>query len=103
MIGGIAVIICIFLAGYLLKKKYYKETDRLEEWKIESNNRPVLDELQKVKKLNMNGETEERFERWRSIWDEIISVKLPDIEELLFESEDFIDRYKFKNAKECTC
>lgn len=99
IIGGIAVIICIFLAGYLWKKKYYKETDRLEEWKIEINNRPVLDELQKVKKLNMNGETEERFERWRSAWDEIISAKLPDLEELLFDAEDFIDRYQFKKAK----
>ena len=29
IIGGIALLICIFLAGFFMKKKYYKETDRL--------------------------------------------------------------------------
>ncbi|KAA9027476.1 septation ring formation regulator EzrA [Niallia endozanthoxylica] len=99
LIGGIAIFICIFLAGFFMKKKYYKETDRLEAWKIDITTRPVLDELQKVKQLNMNGETEERFERWRSIWDEIITVQLPDLEELLFDAEENIDKYRFKKAK----
>ena len=40
---------------------------------MEITTRPVLDEMQKVKRLNMNGETEERFERWRSTWDEMLS------------------------------
>ncbi|WP_394235572.1 septation ring formation regulator EzrA [Niallia oryzisoli] len=99
IIGGIAIVICIFLAGFFMKKKYYKETDRLEAWKIDITTRPVLDELQKVKQLNMNGETEERFERWRSTWDEIIAVQLPDLEELLFDAEEHIDKYRFKKAK----
>ncbi|WP_338449124.1 septation ring formation regulator EzrA [Niallia oryzisoli] len=99
IIGGIAVLICIFLAGFFMKKKFYKETDRLESWKIDITTRPVLDELQKVKQLNMNGETEERFERWRNTWDEIITVQLPDLEELLFDAEEHIDKYRFKKAK----
>lgn len=82
-----------------MKKKYYKETDRLEEWKLDITARPVLDEMQKVKQLNMNGETEESFERWRSIWDEIVAVQLPDLEELLFDAEEHIDKYRFKKAK----
>ena len=99
IIGGIAIIICIFLAGFFMKKKYYKEMDRLEAWKIEISTRPVLNEMQKVKQLNMNGQTEERFERWRSIWDEIQTVLLPDLEELLFDAEEHIDKYRFKKAK----
>ena len=99
IIGGIAIIICIFLAGFFMKKKYYKEMDRLEAWKIEISTRPVLNEMQKVKKLNMNGQTEERFERWRSIWDDIQTVQLPDLEELLFDAEEHIDKYRFKKAK----
>jgi septation ring formation regulator len=83
-----------------MKKKYYKETDRLESWKMEITNRPVLDELQKIKRLNMNGETEERFERWRSTWDDVVSTVLPDIEELLFDVEEQIDKYHFKKAKQ---
>ena len=100
IIGGIALLICIFLAGFFMKKKYYKETDRLETWKMEITNRPVLDELQKIKRLNMNGETEERFDRWRSTWDDVVSTILPDIEELLFDVEEQIDKYHFKKAKQ---
>lgn len=82
-----------------MKKKYYKESDRLEKWKLDINTRPVIEEMQKVKQLNMNGQTEERFEKWRHDWDEIITVKLPDLEELLFDAEEFIDKYRFKKAK----
>ena len=55
--------------------------------------------MQKVKQLNMNGQTEERFEKWRNDWDEVITEKLPDLEELLFDAEEFIDKYRFKKAK----
>lgn len=82
-----------------MKKKYYKESDRLEKWKFEINSRPVIEEMQKVKQLNMNGQTEERFEKWRNDWDEVITEKLPDLEELLFDAEEFIDKYRFKKAK----
>ncbi|MDF2791644.1 MAG: septation ring formation regulator EzrA, partial [Neobacillus sp.] len=33
--------------------------DRLEAWKIDLFNRPILDEMSKVKQLNMTGQTEE--------------------------------------------
>ena len=93
------MIICIFLAGFFMKKKYYKEMDRLEAWKIEISTRPVLSEMQKVKQLNMNGQTEENFERWRNIWDDILTVQLPDLEELLLNAEEYIDKYRLKKLK----
>ena len=62
-------------------------------------NRPVLDELSKVKQLKMNGETEEMFEHWRSEWDEIITVHMPDVEEYLFDAEEYVDKYRFKKSK----
>lgn len=74
--------------------------DRLEAWKIDLTNRPVLDEMSKVKQLNMTGQTEELFERWRTQWDELVTVKLPDLEELLFDAEEYIDRYRFRKAKD---
>ncbi len=74
--------------------------DRLEAWKIDLLDRPILDEMSKVKQLNMIGQTEELFEHWRNQWDDVVTVKLPDLEEMLFDAEEYIDRYRFKKAKE---
>ena len=98
---GIIVLVLVFVVwGYFFKKKYFKEIDRLENWKIDIMNRPVLDELSKVKQLKMNGETEEMFEHWRSEWDEIITVHMPDVEEYLFDAEEYVDKYRFKKSKD---
>ncbi|WP_371931991.1 septation ring formation regulator EzrA [Mesobacillus subterraneus] len=83
-----------------MKRKYYSEVDRYESWKIDIMNRPVLDEMSKVKQLNMTGQTEELFERWRQEWDELVTSKLPGIEDYLFDAEEYIDKYRFKKAKE---
>ncbi|WP_419881937.1 septation ring formation regulator EzrA [Peribacillus sp. B-H-3] len=100
ILGAIAVILAFIIWGYFFKKKYFKEIDRLESWKIDIMNRPVLDELSKVKQLNMTGETEEMFERWRKEWDAIITIHMPDVEELLFDAEEYIDKYRFKRSRE---
>lgn len=99
IIGGLIFFLILYITGYLLKKKHYKEMDRLEAWKIEVMNSPVLDELSKVKRLNMTGQTEELFERWRRDWDDIVTNSLPDIEEYLFDAEEYIDKYRFNRAK----
>ncbi|MEH7255272.1 septation ring formation regulator EzrA, partial [Neobacillus niacini] len=99
IIGFIILLLALFVTGYFIKKKYYKEMDRLEAWKIDLFNRPIMDEMSKVKQLNMTGQTEELFEGWRNQWDDIVTVQLPDLEEMLFDAEEFIDRYRFKKAK----
>ncbi|CAG9608915.1 septation ring formation regulator EzrA [Pseudoneobacillus rhizosphaerae] len=100
IIGIIVFIIVLILVGVLSKKKSFKEIDRLEQWKIDIMNRPVLDEMSKVKQLNMTGQTEVLFERWRNEWDEVVTIELPDVEEYLFDAEEYIDKYRFKRAKE---
>lgn len=100
IIGGIVLVIVLFISGYILKKKYYKEVDRLETWKIDIMNRPVQEEMSKVKQLNMTGQTEELFERWREDWDDIQTVQLPNVEEYLFDAEEYIEKYRFRKAKE---
>lgn len=100
IIGGIVIVIVLFLTGYIFKKKYYREVDRLETWKMDIVNRPVLDEMSKVKQLNMTGQTEELFERWRTEWDDIVTSQLPNVEEYLFDAEEYIDKYRFRKAKE---
>ncbi|MFT4414977.1 septation ring formation regulator EzrA [Fredinandcohnia humi] len=99
IIGIIIVVSGIVIYGFYSRKKIYKAVDKLEAWKIDMMNRPVTDEISKVKELNMTGQTEELFERWRRQWDEIVTVSLPDVEELLFDAEDFADKYRFTKAK----
>lgn len=100
IIAGLGIIIGLFLIGYFMKRKYFNEVDKYEAWKIDIMNRPVLDEMSKVKKLNMTGQTEELFERWRKKWDDIVTSELPDIEEFLLDAEDFTDKLRFGKAKE---
>ncbi|WP_053367401.1 septation ring formation regulator EzrA [Bacillus sp. FJAT-27245] len=100
IIGFIFLAIALFIAGYFIKRKHYKEIDKLEAWKLEIMDRPVLAEMSRVKQLNMTGQTEELFERWRSEWDEVVTVMLPQVEELLFDGEEYIDKYRFGKAKE---
>ncbi|MBD8005218.1 septation ring formation regulator EzrA [Bacillus norwichensis] len=100
VISAIIFIIIIFIIGYKIRKKYYKEIDQLEAKKIETMNKPVVEKLAKVKQLNMTGKTEEMFEEWRKTWDDIITVRFPHIDELLFEAEEYTDKFNFKKVKE---
>lgn len=94
------IILILFVVGYIIRKKYYKEVDQLDSQKLELMNRPIAEEMAKVKQLNMTGETEEMFEQWRNAWDDILTVRLPHVDELIFASEEFADKYRFKQAKE---
>lgn len=100
IIGTIILIILFIIGSYLIKRKYFSLVDYWEEKKIELMNRPVLDEVGKIKTLKMMGETEEYFERWRKEWDTIITERLPSVEEWLYDAEDYIDHFRFNKAKE---
>ncbi|MGE6755634.1 septation ring formation regulator EzrA [Rossellomorea sp. NPDC071047] len=100
VIAGIILILIVFLIGFISRKKYYAEIDRYEAWKIDIMNKPVSDELSKVKQLNMTGQTEELFDGWRQGWDEIVAVQLPNVEELLFDAEEYTDKFRFTRTKE---
>lgn len=83
IIGILALVVIFISVSYLRRKKIYEEVDRLETWKVSIMNKPVSEELSKVKDLNMTGQTEELFENWRYQWDDILSTELVSIEEYL--------------------
>ncbi|HEY9577826.1 MAG TPA: septation ring formation regulator EzrA [Pseudobacillus sp.] len=100
IIAAILIAAILLIIGYFNRKKIYREINVLEKRKVEIMNRPVTDELAKVKRLNMTGQTEELFDRWRQTWDEVLAVDLADVEEKLFESEERLDQFRFGKAKE---
>ncbi|WP_332634627.1 septation ring formation regulator EzrA [Halalkalibacter flavus] len=96
----IAIVAIFIIVSSVIRKRVYKEVDRLEEWKNGILNRDIPDEIGKVKHLHMSGQTEEKFETWRNEWDEIVGGILPDIEEKLFDIEDLAGKNRFNKAKQ---
>ncbi|MFC0187862.1 septation ring formation regulator EzrA [Fictibacillus aquaticus] len=97
-----AIIAVVLLIGYgaWSRRKIYNEIDILEGLKIQIMNRPLTDEIAKVKGLVMIGATEEKFESWRGEWDEMVTATLPGLEEDLFDAEEYADKYRFGKARE---
>src|SRR5690606_11512835 len=100
IIIAVIILLAIIIVGLLFRKKLNAEIERLEQLKLQIQNKPILEELTKVKQLNMNGQTEEMFERWREIWTEMMDVHIPKIDALLFDADEAINRFRFGKATE---
>ena len=98
IIGFVALTILIFTISLFWRKKLYKEVDKLEQLKLEIQHRPIIEEMTKVKKLNMNGQTEELFEGWRQTWTRVLDVDLGEVDKLLFDAEECIDKLRFRES-----
>ncbi|GEK35531.1 septation ring formation regulator EzrA [Kurthia sibirica] len=95
----VVIVLLVFVVGvFVFRKKHHTEISRLDQKKLDIQNKPVLEELSKVKSLNMSGQAEEMFERWRNKWTELIDVEMPKIDELLFQVEEFVDKFQLKKA-----
>lgn len=99
IVGAILIIITLLIIGLILRKRIYDEVDRQDEWKLDILNRNVAAEISQIKKLNLSGETQDKFENWKQRWENIITKKMSDIEENLLEAEESADRYRFAKAK----
>ena len=95
------IVLCVILAiVFIFRRKHRNEIERLDQKKLQIQNKPVLEELTKVNALNMNGQTEEMFERWRNKWTELMDVEMPKIDVLLFDAEEQVDKFHFGKATE---
>ncbi|MFC5543321.1 septation ring formation regulator EzrA [Ureibacillus suwonensis] len=94
----IIVLLALLIVGLVIRKKHTAEIERLEKKKLQIQHYPIFEELTKIKNLNMNGQTEELFERWRNKWTEVVDVDIIKIDSMLFDAEEYIDRFKFKKA-----
>ncbi len=97
IIATIAVV--LFLIGFLMRRRQFAYIDDLEIRKIDLMSRPVLEEVSRVKDLNLDGETEESFAGWRKRWDVMLSISFPEVELLFFEAEENADTFRFGKVK----
>ncbi len=100
------VMIIIFLLAigaiiflFLSRNKSLEELKVLEARKKETEARNISEHLKKVKELNLTGEAEKLFEKWRKDWDEIVETSLPGIEEAITLVEQYINKYNFSKVK----
>ncbi|WP_040229201.1 septation ring formation regulator EzrA [Bhargavaea cecembensis] len=98
LIIGIIILIALITIAMIIRRKHTKLLEKLEIEKMQIQHRPILEELTKVKQLNMNGETEEKFEKWRNSWTQIMDEQMPAIDNLLFDAEEAVDRLRFGKA-----
>ncbi|WP_373893082.1 septation ring formation regulator EzrA [Virgibacillus natechei] len=99
IIGTILVIIALIIIGLILRKRVYDVVDKYEAWKMDIMDRNIATHLGRIKRLNLAGETQEKFEAWKERLEFILTKELPDIEEHLFDAEEAADRYRFSKAK----
>lgn len=99
IIGIILIIIALVIVGLILRKRVYDEVDRQENWKMDIVDRDVASQLAQIKKLNLSGETQEKFESWKERWEHIVTKDLAGVEETLVAAEEAADRYRFTGAK----
>src|SRR5699024_4882916 len=90
----------LLIIGLIYRKRIYDMVDQVEAKKTNLTERDVASELGRIKVLNLSGETQKSFEKWKEDWDEIVTVKLPGVEETLIHAEDHADKFKFRKAKE---
>ena len=98
IIPAVIILLVIAVFAFIIRRKHNSEIERLEHEKHQIQNKPILEEMTKVKQLNMNGQTEEMFERWRNTWTEVMDVLMPKIDVLLFDAEESIDKFIFPKA-----
>src|SRR5699024_7530502 len=73
IIGCILVIIASIIVALIMRKRIYDQVDRNEEWKLDILNRDIASQLSRIKRLNLSGETQEKFETWKERWEQIVS------------------------------
>ncbi len=98
IIPAVIILLVIAVIAFIIRRKHTTEIARLEHEKHQIQNKPILEEMTKVKQLNMNGQTEEMFERWRNTWTEVMDVHMSKIDVLLFDAEECVDKFMFMKA-----
>jgi len=95
----IAIVIALMIVALTIRQRLYKKLDELEAWRMQLMSKPVTDELSKLKALNMTGQTEELFDKWRTDWDELVTTFLPKVTDSISEIDEAINKYHFMKAK----
>ena len=99
----VVFILLVIVIITILKKKqrnYYENIyNKIEREKNLIGSTPVLLELSKLEPIIKNEKMEEKYQKWEERFENIKTVDLPKIDDMLIELDTLIDKHEYKTAK----
>lgn len=99
LIVFIIIVFIMLLVFYTMRRRADKLIETIETRKKVLFDRPVIDQLNTVKKIALSGATKVAFEEERQRWEKIIDVDLPQVEKAIDEMEQDNEMFRITSIK----
>ena len=98
MVSIAVILILAYVTAIFLRKRNVSRLTALEERKEELYNLPVNDEVEAVKNMHLIGQSQVTFREWNQKWVDLSLNSFADIENHLFEAENYNNSFRFFKA-----
>ena len=98
MVAIAVILILAYVTAIFLRKRNVSRLTALEERKEELYNLPVNDEVEAVKNMHLIGQSQVTFREWNQKWVDLSLNSFADIENHLFEAENYNNSFRFFKA-----
>lgn len=98
MVAIAVILILAYVTAIFLRKRNVSRLTVLEERKEELYNLPVNDEVEAVKNMHLIGQSQVTFREWNQKWVDLSLNSFADIENHLFEAENYNNSFRFFKA-----
>ncbi|HEW7501984.1 TPA: septation ring formation regulator EzrA [Streptococcus pneumoniae] len=98
MVAIAVILVLAYVVAIFLRKRNEGRLEALEERKEELYNLPVNDEVEAVKNMHLIGQSQVAFREWNQKWVDLSLNSFADIENNLFEAEDYNHSFRFLKA-----
>jgi len=98
MVAIAVILILAYGVAVFLRKRNEGRLVALEEKKEELYNLPVNDEVEAVKNMHLIGQSQVTFREWNQKWVDLSLNSFADIENHLFEAENYNNSFRFFKA-----
>ena len=99
LVAIVLIVIIAYLVGVIIRKRNDSSIKKLEERKQSLFDLPVNEEVEAVKSLHLIGQSQTTFREWNQKWVDLSLNSFSDIENHIFEAENFNDTFKFFRAR----